>query len=53
MAFVDNKERVMEIILTQHGRKLLNKGKLIAKYYKFFDDEVDYQVPVYHSGSTT
>lgn len=33
----------MEIILTQHGRKLLNKGKLIAKYYKFFDDEVDYQ----------
>lgn len=33
----------MEIILTQHGRKLLNKGKLIVKHYKFFDDEVDYQ----------
>ena len=52
MSFLDNKERVMEIQLTEHGRKLLSQGKLIVKYYRFLDDEVDYVPKNYYSGST-
>jgi hypothetical protein len=52
--FLDTKENVMEIILTEYGRKKLAEGKLIVKYYRFFDDEVDYKVPeTYSSASTT
>lgn len=43
MGFIDSKERVLEISLTQHGRKKLSEGKLSVKYYSFSDDEVDYQ----------
>jgi hypothetical protein len=43
MAFIDPKEKTMEVILTQHGRHLLSKGRLIVKYYAFHDDEIDYQ----------
>jgi hypothetical protein len=50
MAFLDPKERVMDIILTQHGRKKLAEGKLQVKYYRFFDDEIDY-TPIVYSGS--
>lgn len=46
MAFLDPKERVMDIILTQYGRKKLSQGKLEIKFYRFFDDEVDYQTQV-------
>lgn len=53
MAFIDNKENVMEIVLTEHGRKLLSQGKLAVKFYRFFDDEIDYQVPMYYSGSNS
>lgn len=44
MGFLDKKERVMDIILTQHGRKKLAKGEFRPKYFAFTDDEVDYQV---------
>ena len=44
MAFLDKKEQVLEIVLTQHGRKMLGKGKLSPKYYAFSDDEINYQV---------
>lgn len=33
----------MDIILTQYGRKKLSQGDLQIKYYRFFDDEVNYQ----------
>lgn len=49
--FLDPKERIMDVILTQHGRKLLSQGKLIVKYYRFFDDEIDYVPPTYYSGT--
>lgn len=52
MAFLDPKERAVDIILTQYGRKKLSEGKLIVKFYKFFDDDCDYQnLP--SSGSAT
>lgn len=44
MSFLDPKERVMEIILTQHGRKKLAQGKFKPVYFAFSDDEIDYQV---------
>lgn len=49
--FLDPKERVMEIKLTEHGRKMLGRGKFRPVYFAFSDDEVDYQVPVQTSGS--
>lgn len=44
MGFLDPKERILDIILTEKGRELLSKGELVIKYYAFFDDEVDYRV---------
>lgn len=43
MAFMDNKEEIMSIILTEYGRNLLDEGKFKPVFYAFFDDEVDYQ----------
>lgn len=52
MAFIDAKERVMIITLTQLGRRKLSEGKLNIKYYTLNDDEVDYQAQyVNQSGS--
>lgn len=47
MSFLDSKERIMDILLTQEGRKRLSQGNLQIKYYRFFDDEVDYQTPFF------
>ena len=44
MAFLDSKEDLLVIILTEHGRELLSKDGLKIKYYTFFDDEVDYEM---------
>lgn len=40
--FLDGKQTIMDIILTQKGREQLAKGKLKIKYYAFGDDEIDY-----------
>jgi len=42
MTFVDSKEDVMDIELTQFGKHLLAKGKWKPSYYSFFDDDVIY-----------
>jgi chorismate mutase len=47
MAFLDKKERVLDIVLTQEGRKLLAQNDLDFAYYAFSDDGIDY------SGSMT
>lgn len=44
MAFLDPKEEILQIVLTQHGRKKLAKGEFSPKYFSFSDDEVDYVV---------
>lgn len=44
MSFLDPKEITIDIVLTQHGRKMLAKGKFEPKYFAFSDDEIDYQV---------
>jgi hypothetical protein len=43
MGFLDNKEEILNIILTEHGKNLLDEGKFVPVFYAFFDDEVDYQ----------
>lgn len=42
MSFFDSKEEVINIELTQFGKKLLSKGKFKPVYYAFFDDDVIY-----------
>jgi|TARA_R110000824_G_scaffold125126_2_gene284044 hypothetical protein len=42
MTFFDPKEEVMDIELTQHGKRLLSRGRLKPSYYLFFDDDVLY-----------
>ena len=42
MKFFDPKEDVMDLKLTQYGKHLLSKGRLIPSYYAFFDDDIIY-----------
>lgn len=43
MGFLDPKERVLDIVLTDTGKQLLLKGELRFAYWIPFDDEVNYQ----------
>jgi len=40
--FLDKKEQVIDIELTQHGKRLLSRGKLKPVFYAFFDDDILY-----------
>ena len=42
MKFLDRKEQVLELSLTQYGKSLLSRGRLKPVYYAFFDDDVVY-----------
>ena len=42
MRFFDSKEEVLDIQLTQHGKKLLSEGALKPVYYAFFDNDILY-----------
>jgi len=44
MTFFDKKQDVLKIELTPYGRSLLSNGKLMPKYYAFFDDDVIYDI---------
>jgi len=50
MVFLNKKEDVIDLQLTQHGKYLLSQGKLNPVYYAFFDDDVIYDQR-YVSGS--
>lgn len=43
MEFFDRKEEVLEIELTQEGKRLLAKGQFKPYYYEFFDDDILYE----------
>ena len=51
MTFFDPKEEVLNIELTQHGKRLLSQGKLKPSYYLFFDDDILYDIN--YAGITT
>ncbi len=42
MAFIDKKEQVIEIKLTQFGKNSLARGVFKPEYYQFFDDDIIY-----------
>ena len=42
MKFLDKKEQVLDIQLTQHGKRLLSNGKFKPYYYAFYDDDIIY-----------
>jgi len=42
MSFLNKKEQVINIELTQFGKQLLSKGKFKPVFYQFFDDDVLY-----------
>lgn len=42
MAFLDQKERVLDIVLTDKGRELLSKNQLNFIYYAFSDEGINY-----------
>ena len=42
MGFLDQKERILDVVLTAEGRSLLSKNQLNFKYYAFSDEGMDY-----------
>lgn len=44
MRFFNPKEEVLEIQLTQHGKRLLSTGKMEPVYYAFYDQDILYDV---------
>jgi hypothetical protein len=42
MGFLDAKERVLDVVLTDKGRELLSQNLLDFEFYAFSDDGVDY-----------
>ena len=50
MRFFNPKEEVLDIQLTQHGKRLLSIGKMEPVYYAFYDGDILYDV-AYASGT--
>lgn len=50
MTFFDKKQDVLKLELTPYGKSLLSNGKLMPKYYAFFDDDILYDSE--HGGFT-
>lgn len=44
MQFFDQKEEVLDIQLTEHGRRLFSQGKFMPKYYSFSDEGIIYNL---------
>jgi hypothetical protein len=44
MAFINKEEEVIFLQLTQYGKNVLKNGAFHPQYYKFFDDEIIYDV---------
>lgn len=49
MGFLDKQSRVIDVVLTERGRRLFATGELDFAYYAMFDDGIDYDP--YSSGS--
>ena len=50
MKFLNKKEQVIDLQLTQFGKRILSKGQFKPVYYSFYDDGILYD-PKYGSGS--
>lgn len=49
--FLDKRDRVVDMVLTDYGKELFSVGRLDFVYYAFSDDEVDYDPYIFNSGS--
>ncbi len=49
--FLDKKERIVDMVLTNEGKWLLSRGELRFSYFVLFDDEVDYSPYISNSAS--
>lgn len=49
--FLDKQERIVDLVLTSEGKRLLTTGELNFTYWKAFDDEVDYSPIIMNSAS--
>lgn len=49
--FLDPKERIVDVVLTGLGKRLLSRGDLHFTYWIPYDDEIDYDPYVSNSGS--
>jgi hypothetical protein len=51
MKFLNKKEEIIQVKLTQYGKHLLSKGILDPTYYAFYDDNILYDAE--YAGTTT
>ena len=51
MKFLDRKEQVLELQMTQYGKSLLSRGSFKPVYYAFFDDDVVYDSEYMSTGA--
>ena len=51
MKFLNKKEEIIQVKLTQYGKHLLSKGILEPIYYAFYDDNILYDAE--YAGTTT
>jgi len=49
MKYINRKEQVIDLQLTQYGKYLLSKGKLKPVYYNFLDDDIIYDSEYYNN----
>ena len=42
MEFFDSKQEVIDVRLTQFGKRLLARGQFKPAFYQFFDDDILY-----------
>ena len=42
MQFFDDKQEVMDVVITPYGRHLMSLGRFKPEYYAFFDDDILY-----------
>jgi len=52
MGFLDKKDRIIDLVLTERGRQLYGQGLLEFTYFAVFDDGLDYD-PVPSTGTLT
>jgi len=53
MKFLDKKEQVLELQMTQYGKSLLSRGVFKPSFYAFFDDDVTYDSQYMSDGLAT
>jgi hypothetical protein len=42
LSFFNRKEQVLDLQMTQHGKRLLSRGKFKPTYYEFYDNDILY-----------